>query len=424
MSELSQIKKQMSKVENLERRLHLKQLQVNSLLSITQAINNNLSAEGLYEMYGKFINFDLSINKVALFMKCEEGNWHCASQVNVDHKSSTYDLSKLLPAFSKPGNIQSDSHPFFGQFDIVIPVKHKDMPLAYVFIGDLDDEVDEDVYSKIQFITAITNIVAVAIENKRLFKRQLEQERLKKEMSLAADIQDLLIPESFPKSQYYGVAGIYKPHYAVGGDYFDFVELEEGKFTFCIGDISGKGLGAALLMANLQAHFQTLIKRRCALETLVRDLNIGVFNLTKGERHFTFFIAEYDIAKKELQYITAGHNPPILVNDGHLEWLDKGCTILGCFSELPYVETGEVHINGDSCILSFTDGLTDIKNPQGEFLEEDKLSHFVQGHYLLSADDFNNELQHFIEDFTQGMPYPDDFTVLSCRIFDKEYEEI
>ncbi len=416
MSDLSNIKMGLSKLEALEKELNLKRLQINSLLTITQAINDNVSAEELYDMYHSFLSWELAVKKMALFVKCEKGNWHCATSIGIAKKLLKEDITATLAKIKGPNNLEDEKHPLISQFDVVIPVAHKQFPIAYVFIGGFTDE--EDMYNKVQLITTITNVIAVAIENKRLFKQQIEQERYNKEMELAAEMQRLLIPQELPANKHYELAGIYKPHFRVGGDYLDFLEFEDGKMVFCIGDISGKGVSAALLMANFQANFKTLInKHRESLDGFIHDINGAVNRITLGDKFITFFIGEYDIEQRSLRYINAGHTPPILVDDGHLHLLDKGCTLLGLFDQLPKLEVGEIALKGEAVILSFTDGLTDIRNNEGMFLSEDKLQHFVQGHYLVSAKEFTEKLKAYIETFIGEEKYPDDFTVLSCRFF-------
>lgn len=408
------MKKDLSRIKELESELNLKQHQVNRLLNITQAINNNVSAEELYKMYHSFLSWEIGVSKMALFVRNEEV-WICASSNGISPALLKADLTSILPHFTKPENLDAGPDPLLGEFDVVIPVRHKEQPIAYVFIGGFTE--DEDMFNKVQFITTITNIIAVAIENKRLFKRQLEQERLKKEMELASEVQRMLIPKTLPKKEAYEFASIYQPQLGVGGDYYDFIEVEDGKIAFCVGDISGKGVAAALLMANFQANFHTLITKRASLDEFIRDLNSSVNLITGGERFITFFIAEYDIQDRVLRYVNAGHNPPALVVDGQLFLLNKGCTILGSFRHLPEVEIGELCIDGEAMILSFTDGLTDLQNNQGEYLRERMIYDFTRHHYTYSAAHFNSLLMERIEEFKGEQNYPDDFTVLTCKIF-------
>lgn len=414
MPDLTNIKKGMSRLETLERELNLKQLQINRLLGITQAINNNISAAGLFEMYQSFLSWEMGVRKMALYFSEPKG-WVCKASIGISDDLLREDIAAILPRFKKLSHIQTPEHPLIREFDVVIPVLHKETPLAYVFIGGFGE--DEDMYNKVQFITAITNIVAVAIENKRLFKRQLEQERLKREMELAGEMQQLLIPSQLPKCEHYELASIYKPHLGVGGDYFDFIELENDRFAFCIGDISGKGIAAALLMANFQAHFQSLIHERRTLPELVRSLNQSVLRITNGDKFITFFVAEYDLRLQTLSYVNAGHNPPAMAMNGKIFRLDKGCTILGAFQELPRLEVGELYVDNEALILAYTDGLTDIRNEEGEFMDEAYGYDFLLRNHTLSAGMFNEKLLEEIEHFKGAESYPDDFTVLTCKIY-------
>lgn len=416
MSGFSEIKKGLLGMEALERELNLKQLQINRLLSITQAINNNVTADGLYDMYKSFLGWELGVKKMALYVRENEEGWRCAGAIGMTDTLLKTDISSELPKYTRLKNLEDNEHPFISHFDVVIPVLHKDNPIAYVFIGGFRE--DEDMYGKVQFITAITNIIAVAIENKRLFKSQLEQERLKREMELAGEMQRMLIPKRLPQNRHYDLAGVYRPQLGVGGDYFDYMEFDDGKLVFCVGDISGKGVAAALLMANFQANFHTLIAKREALDSFIHDLNATVNRITEGDKFITFFIAEYDPTTRRLQYVNAGHNPPLLVSTDQLVFLNKGCTILGSFKALPEVEIGAVTIEGDAVIFAYTDGLTDLRDASGEFLNEELLHHFVRNNYLMPPMDFNRLLMEKIERFKGDQHYPDDFTILTCRVFE------
>lgn len=416
MSSLSDIKSGLQSVEKLERKLNLKQLQVNRLLNITQAINNNVSSKGLFNMYNSFLSWEIGVKKMALYI-FEDDNWHCASSIGIEDLLLQYDITKELEFYERLNNVEESAHPLISQFDVVIPVRHKDKPIAYVFIGGFGE--DEDMYNKVQFITTITNVIAVAIENKRLFKRQLEQERLRREMELASEMQLMLIPKAFPKTDCYEFASIYKPHLNVGGDYFDFIEFGDGKIYFCVGDISGKGVAAALLMANFQANFHTLITNlRLELDKFIQELNCSINRITKGDRFITFFVAEYDTKTRILRYINAGHNPPVLVDGGQVHALKKGCTILGSFDELPSVEIGEITIQHEALLLTYTDGLTDIQNELGEYLNEELVDEFVKENYLMPVDKFNDKLMELSKKFVGTGSYPDDFTVLTCKFLE------
>jgi len=415
MTGLSDIKKKLGKIHQLERELNLKQVQINRLLSITQAINNNTSAKELYKMYQSFLSYELGIKKMILYIRSDQ-DWDCASMIGIKEKDLEENMDPILQKYKSLDRLNDAKHPFIKQFDVVIPVSHKDHPIAYSFLGGFKE--DDDMYDKVQFITALTNVIAVAIENKRLFKKQMEQERLRQEMELASAMQRSMVPKNLPSKDFYELASIYKPHLSVGGDYFDFMEFEEGKIIFCVGDISGKGLAAALLMANFQAIFHTLVNSRTDLAQFVENVNRALFQITKGDRFITFFVAEYDRSTQKLTYVNAGHNPPVLVEKNKASLLKEGTTLLGCFDELPFLEIGETTISEEAMVLVYTDGLTDIQDDKGDYLGMDFLEEFVPRNYHLSAEKFNEVLVNMTEQFVgDNKNYPDDFTVLTCKLF-------
>ena len=405
----------MSHIEKLERDLSLKQLQINRLLEITQAINNNLSAKDLFKIYRSILSWELEIEKMALFIKQEKA-WVAVCSLGIEDESIlTSSLGATLQHYTRISNLQDGEDTTLQNFDIIIPVQHKDEAIAFALIGGLDDSID--MYEKVKFIKTITNIISVAIENKRLFKQEIEQERFKKEIELGKDVQQMLIPESLPANNNYELDSIYKPHFGVGGDYFDFMEFNSNEFTFCIGDISGKGVGAAILMSNFQATLQILMRERRDATDFIQTLNEAVLRSTKSDRFITFFIAEYNIETKILTYVNAGHNPPFIKMNGTIQELDVGCTILGAFPEIPFIDVGQMKLEGEALILTYTDGLTDLINEKNEFFSTTLLENFLRQHDCSSAAKFNQDLIKHIDIFKGNNPYPDDISVLTCKIF-------
>ncbi|GLR19784.1 GAF domain-containing SpoIIE family protein phosphatase [Portibacter lacus] len=400
-------------LEKLEKELSLKQLQIKSLLTITQAINKNVSTEGLYNMYKSFLSWEMGVHKMVLFV-LEDDSWMCTSHINIETEWIINELALVILNYERLHTIKPEDPEVLQAFDIIIPVMHKDHPIAYAVIGGIKDQ--EDVYNKIQFITTITNIIAVAIENKRLFKKQIRQERFKKEIELASEVQKMLIPEKLPINDRYELSKIYKPHFNVGGDYLDYIKFDNDKFAFCIADISGKGVAAALLMANFQAIIQGLIFQYRDLETFVFALNQSVFRITKSDKYITFFIGEIDVSTMKLRYINAGHYPPFLYQNGKMRRLDKGCTIIGAFEKLPHIEEEELDLEHNSMIFSFTDGLVDLKNEMGDYFEDEKIDTFIQANSHESAETFNNLLLSEIDNFKGSQSYPDDIAILTCKV--------
>lgn len=407
------MKREIDLLEKLEKELSLKELQIKSLLTITQAINDNVSADGLYNMYRSFLSWEMGIEKMILFVK-DTDSWINATSINVNEVFIDELVEECLK-YKRLHTIKDSDHVYVKMFDIIIPVFHKNNPIAYALIGSIKDK--EDIYNKIQFITTITNIIAVAIENKRLFRRQIKQERLNKELELAKEFQEMLIPENIPKSKYYEVDTFYKPHFNIGGDYIDFMKFSEERFAVVIADISGKGVAAALLMSNFQAMLQSLIFQYRDLETFVFALNQAVYRITKSDKFITFFIAEIDIRAKELKYINAGHYPPLLFNNGKLQELDKGSTVIGAFENLPFIDESKINIDEDALLFCFTDGLVDLKNNEGIYFEIELVKDFILNNRKLSAEIFNNKLIEEVEKFKGEQEYVDDIAILTTKIY-------
>lgn len=400
-------------LEKLEKELSLKQLQIKSLLTITQAINDNVSGEGLFNMYKSFLSWEMAINKMALFVIDDDG-WDCATSIGFD-AARQKELIPLLLAHKRLHTIKEGDDKRLLDFDIVIPVFHKETPIAYALIGSIKEK--EDLYNRIQFITTITNIIAVAIENKRLFKRQLAQERYNREMELASDVQHMLIPEEMPKSEYFHLSSIYQPHFNVGGDYLDYIKFNDHKFAMCIADISGKGVAAALLMANFQAMIQSLIFQYRDLETFVFALNQSVHRITKADKFITFFIAEIDTKARTMKYINAGHYPPLLYMDGKIRELNQGCTVIGAFDKLPEINEETIELSKDALILSFTDGLVELQNGDQKYFGDDMVRDFVIANGNDDPDTFNKKLKEEIDNFRGEQEFNDDIAILTCKIY-------
>ena len=409
------------RVNRLERELHLRQLQVQRLLQITQAINNNVSADDLFGMYRAFLKNELGVERMALFVRDhrDDNSWNVATSVGLKPKElPKRNLASELTELKREMALDRPDHPFLGLFSRVVPVLHKERPIAYILIGSFLDE--DDMFERVQIITTITNVIAVAIENKRLFRRQIEQERLEADLELGAQVQNMLIPKKLPTEDRYELSAIYRPKLGVGGDYFDYKVFEDGKLVFCIGDFTGKGVSAALLMANFRASFHTLIRKRTSLHDFIHEINAAVYEVTRGERFVTFFVAEYDLKSHQLCYVNAGHPPAILVSERGMQELNKGTTVLGSFEELPILEVGTIDLPYQALLCTYTDGLTDLQNAAGECFEEHILYKFARHQQGRSAASFNEKLLNKLEDFRQNTEYPDDLTILTCRMFGPE----
>lgn len=345
-------------------RLRLSTFKLNALLEITQAINANLTTEELLKRYEKILKGDLNIGKTTIFKHNGE-EWECilGAEAEVAQK---IDIEKDLHQFNELTFITNHKNPVLRTYDIIIPVLNNNVHLAFVLIGDIDEEMAgmSPTLKHLHFIQTLSNIILVAIENIRLFNESLRQEAIKKELELASKMQNMLIPKEgeLPRNESIIVQAFYHPHFDVGGDYYDCIVLNKNEIGFCIADVSGKGISAALLMSNFQANLRALFTHEINIIALVEKLNERVLRSANGEKFITLFIAKYNQKRKELEYINAGHNPPLMyeVEDDKLSYLQKGCVGIGMLDEIPVINKGTLIINQRTKLLLYTDGLVEL----------------------------------------------------------------
>jgi len=416
LSQLTEIDFYKSRLSKLEPLFALKQQQINSLLEITEAVNNNWPIHALVRVYESILIAQLGIQKIALLIKGENEKWICLSYTGTNSAFAQQDLGDFVAPFLDLSTVGATSSYELPEFEFVIPVAHKKTTIGLAFIGDFRSGEELDTKEeKLKFTQTITNIILVANENKRLFKSQLDKAILEKELKLAADMQNMLVPSTMMNDEVIETAAFYKPHKDIGGDYYDFIKLSEDEFVFCISDISGKGVPAALLMANFQANLRAIVARNYSLDTVVDLLNRKVGEITKGEKFITLFLAKYNIKTRLLQYVNAGHNPSILFTMERVELLDKGCTILGMFDVLPFINVGEIKIPGDALLINYTDGLTEASNDKGELFEVEGLLTYIEKNYKAPLNIFNTNLVEHINEFKGSDDFDDDLTLLTIR---------
>jgi sigma-B regulation protein RsbU (phosphoserine phosphatase) len=405
-------------VRDLESQIKLKDFKLNSLLEITNAINLNQEVDQLMRIYEFILKEQLGYDRFVLFNLQED--WNLLSRVGIKGKVKEINVTKDLSRFREITVIESSHSPLISEFDVVVPVFHKDQPLAYLLIAGLKNGsiVLTDRLTYMSFVQTLTNIIVVAIENKRMTRQGLIQERIKKELEVASEMQKLLFPSDLPSNRRMDISAKYTPRHEVGGDYYDFIPLGDEEYIICIADVSGKGISAAMLMANFQATIRTLFNyQRFDMEFLMEELNKKVMRSAKGEKFITFFIAHYNAHTHELKYVNAGHNHPILTNGRKFETLDKGCIGLGMLDELPFIDVGRIHLKPNTTLLLYTDGVVELENEEGEFFGIERLVKMIHSYYPLKMDDLNSLIFSKLDEWKGGLPLVDDTAVFGCRFF-------
>ena len=353
------------------KRLKFCNFKLEALLEITNAINGNLSVDKILATYEHILLQELNIGKVVVYAFSK--TW----KIMLESGAAKKEFSKIVVEEDLIEHEDITTTPSTGNkklssYDFIIPVFHDTKAIAYVLIGDVEEEQEgvSPTIKHLHFIQTLTNVIFVAIENKRLYEENLQQAQMKREMELASRMQNMLIPDTslFPKNDNISVDSFYLPHFEVGGDYYDFEKLSEHNYFFCVADVSGKGISAALLMSNFQASLKTVLDTKITLPELVRILNKRVVESAQGEKFITFFTGTYNTQTRELRYINAGHNPPYLYDKTlkKLYELKDGCPGIGMLDEIPFINEGFMKVPNPSKLICFTDGLTELENEDKE----------------------------------------------------------
>jgi len=401
---------------DLENKLKSKDFKLNSLLEITRSINSNKTVSEILNIYNYVLKEQLGIRKFILFDK--QNSWNILQKQGVKGKIKAIDVDNDILRFKEITVIESSNNHILNKFDVIIPVYHKGLPLAYLIIGGLNNTNKGNPLANLNFIQTLTNIIIVAIENKRLAKENVKQQVFRKELEVASEMQKLLFPSDLPNNSKLDIAAKYIPHHKVSGDYYDYIQLNKNEFIVCIADVSGKGIPAAMLMANFQATIRTLFTyQNFKLDYLIKELNQTVFKNANGEKFITFFIAKYNSKTRKLNYINAGHNWPLLINKKETKYLNKGSIGLGMLEKIPFLEQEEIEVAPNTTLLLYTDGVVELENENGEQFETDRLIKIVKSFYPLSMDDLNAIIFGKLDEWRGSKKYVDDTAVLSCRIF-------
>ncbi len=311
---------------------------------------------------------------------------------------STIELSEL----SKSKNVIETSVEYRG-FKYNVKLVDKESRSGFVDFDETDRTLLE----------AFARQVLAAVENQQLHKEALENETIKKELSVASSIQKKIIPNKLPEINGYDIAGINIPSKEVGGDYYDCYQLSDGRFALIMADVTGKGVPAALLVSTLNASLKAYLDMNLSLSELAVKINKIIFNASTPDKFITFFIAILNPANGELDIVNAGHNPTlILKNDGSLQKIEAGGVALGMFDMgLPF-EGQKLVLEPGEKLLMYTDGIPEAMTMEEEEYSDEKLEEFFIKQSDDNAKNFIDALIQDVKSFTKDTPQSDDITAL------------
>src|SRR5688572_5120183 len=297
---------------------------------------------------------------------------------------------------------------------MAVPLRTADKVTGLIYV-DMPDLVRPFTTDDLTLLTVLANTAAIRIEHGRLVEVEHLERLMAKDLEQAAEIQRRLLPCEPPRVPSLDIAGSSVPCRSVGGDYFDYMPLADGRLAVMVGDVAGKGMSAALLMSSLQARVQILAEEDDPLAKLVTRLNRSVAAACPDNRFITFFMAAIEPGTGEFSYVNAGHNPPFLVRaSGTIETLTEGGPILGVLRGIVYQE-GRGRLDCGDVLTIYSDGVTEATNLVDDEFGEDRLQAEILAHRHESADRIAAAIRRAVHGFVGEAPPADDLTLLVVR---------
>ncbi len=292
-----------------------------------------------------------------------------------------------------------------GVADKVFGIIYADSPIA-------EGRFTED---HLKVLTTLASVAAIRVENARLMEARLQQERLERELQLASEIQQRFQPTAPPFVQGYELQGISFPCYEIGGDYYDFIRRTDGRLVIALGDVSGKGTAAALLMSSLHAAVHAQAGSHDSLVDTISAVNRYLADNIPPNRFITLFYAELDPDSGAVSFLNAGHNPPLIVHSaGTVEQLASGGLPLGIKRDADYRE-GRTQLQQGDVLVIYSDGVTEATSPSGEEFGATRLYEVVARNVDASAAGIRDRIESALTKFSQGTRAVDDITLVIVK---------
>lgn len=406
------------KLKKVNRDLDGKINQLYSLFDLGKEFSGILQVENIARLLVYSLIGQMLVSKYSI-LTCSDGSFSILE--------NRFDESRLAKAlkdchagrFSGPLNREDMTGDLrvFAELgvDLIVPMQIKNTTKGLIILGKRKNDL---AYTKsdTEFVSSLGSLAIISIENARLFTEALEKQRLEKDLETARNIQKNLLPKKFPVFSNLEIDAYNASAKMVGGDYYDVVKLDNNRVLVAIADVSGKGVPAALLMANVQAFLKSICKQNLPLAEATNLMNDLVAENTTMGSFITFFWALFENDTKKLTYVNAGHNPPLHVYNGRINKFKKGGMILGVLpTTIPYVSE-TIQLESGQAVVLFTDGITEAMNKNGEEFSDEKLEKIVSSIYSESPKFILDKIKAQVEEFTVGAEQSDDITCLVLKV--------
>jgi sigma-B regulation protein RsbU (phosphoserine phosphatase) len=308
---------------------------------------------------------------------------------------------------------------------LLLPLTVKDHLLGFISLGEKRSE-EPYTGSDLRLLKSVAAQTGLALENAQLSAAMAQEvaqrEKLSRELEIAREVQERLFPQKLPSVAGLDYCGTCRTALGVGGDYFDFLALAGGRLGLAVGDVSGKGIAAALMMASLQASLRSEAARaENDLSGLVSNVNHRVYEASASNRYATFFYAQYDPSSCVLTYVNAGHNPPVIFKpgaDGPVVRLEPGGTVIGLLEHACYAQD-EVRLDAGDVLVAYTDGITEAMNREDEEWGEERFMAALKAAVGLPAAQIAARIMDAATRFAAGAPQHDDMTLVVLRVVEQ-----
>lgn len=409
-----------AELRDQSRKLDQSVQKLRTLLELAKEYNVAMSRADILRLMIRSISGQMFIKRCVAYLLQGESLVAEAMQGTEKAPEATAELYALLRS-SQPVKLTKQAYPelYAAEMRLAIPMRINEQPIGLLLISVRHTETPFS-ESDIDFLALAASQAANALEQRRLFEETLKKQAIEKELQVAREIQAALLPRYLPTIEGYEIAAVNLPTLQVGGDYYDVVQLDEEHLFVAIADVTGKGMPAALLMANLQASIKAyLLSYRPAtfdLSQFVGKINTIMYENTPEDKFVTFFCGILNCRTQVFESVNAGHNPPYIVHaDGRLSTLKKGGVILGVVPTLAPYQTERVVLQRGDVLFLYTDGITEAMNHNREAFDESRLEALLRAHRTESAQAILNAVVKAVQAFQpEGTQY-DDITAVCLK---------
>jgi len=405
-------------LRHINRRLDRKVHDLNTLLELSKDFNMMVDRDEIARVF-KFAMLGQMLIRTFFFALDIGGKKTIVSISGVNEEPDAEQLDKLFE-FEDVRHIDgTEGCPFLddNNFQLVIGLRFQNDKIGLVGVGQrATKEGFGD--SEVNFLQSLGNLALLTIQKTLLLEEQIEKERMEEELNLAKTIQRGLLPDPIPQIEGFDIAAVNVSSRQVGGDYFDLLKLEDDGHLIAIADVTGKGVPASLLMANLQSMLHALAPLNVSLEDASGRINNIIHDNTPSDKFITFFWGKVSNDRKRFKFVNAGHNPPMLFRKNNTKpiLLHEGGVILGAMPTLMPYECSEIEFQQGDLLVFYTDGVTEAMNPdQTEEYEEDRLVDCINKNREKNSSKIIEAVIDDINKFSQNIQY-DDITMIVLKV--------